>query len=147
MLDVTYEAVDDLPRGRLARIDEGRGRIRVLLDKTEPLADVIRQLNVEIEDLMAAGTWFQLWEDEIVSRATPGRPLGVRYVLLPQVPDGVGIAEDRGIVSVYINSQQTVEQFAAVMNPASDRFLAGGCWFQLHAGEIIDNSTEPMSQV
>jgi hypothetical protein len=33
------------------------------------------------------------------------------------------------------------------MNPATKKQLSGGRWFQLYAGEIIDNSPEPMSQV
>lgn len=147
MLDVTYEAVDDLPTGRLAQIDEDRGRVHVRLDRTEPLADIVRQLNIETEDLLAAGRWFQLYGGEIVSRATPDAPLRVRYILLPGAPDGVGIAEDKGIVSVYINPSQGIEEFAASMNPAIDGLLATGRWFQLYGGEIIDHSPESMSQV
>jgi hypothetical protein len=33
------------------------------------------------------------------------------------------------------------------MNPATTDFLAGGQWFQLYAGEIVDNGPEPMSKV
>ncbi|GGT85385.1 hypothetical protein [Streptomyces coeruleorubidus] len=147
MLDVAYEAVEDLPPGRLAKIDEDRGRIRVRLDKNEPLADVVRQLNIEIDEFMAAGHWFQLYGDEIVSRATPGCPLRIRYILKDDVPDGVGIGEGRGVVRVYIGAGQTVEQFAAAMNPVTKDQLDGGRWFQLFGGEIIDNSPPPMSHV
>lgn len=147
MLDVAYEAVNDLAPGRLARIDEDRGTIRVRIDKRAPLRDVVRQLNIEIDDLMASCTWFQLWEDEIVCGDTPGAPLRVRYLFHENVPHGVGLAEGKGIVRVYINPTLDTVQFATVMTEASKDFLAGGCWFQMYAGEIIDNSPGPMSQV
>jgi hypothetical protein len=143
MLHVTYEAVDDLEPGRLARIDEGRGRIRILLDRHELLKDVVRQLNVEINDLMSLARWFQLWEDEIVGRDTPGSPLRVVYLLHLEQPSGAIIHEKKGLVSVRIDPAMSVAQFAAAMNPASKLFLAGGRWFQLYAGEIIDIGPEP----
>ena len=147
MLDVAYEAVDDLAPGRLARIDEDRGRIRVRLDRTAPLAAVVRQLNIEISDLMASARWFQLWEDEIVSHNTPGHPLRIEYLLDMKVPHGAGVAEYKGTLRVYIDPVLTTPEFAAVMNPATKEHLAGGQWFQMYAGEIIDNSPEPLSQV
>src|SRR5436190_5114468 len=147
MLHVTYEATDELAPGRLARIDADRGRIRNLLDQSAPLVDVVRQLNIEIEDLMASCTWFQLWEDEIVCRDTPGAPLRVLYLFHDDVPHGVGIAEVKGIVRVYISPDLDTMRFATAMTEATKDFLAGGRWFQMYAGEIIDNSPEPMSQV
>jgi hypothetical protein len=146
MLDVTYEAVEDLAPGRLARIDEDRGTIRVRLDKNEPLAAVVRQLNVEIEQLLSSARWFQLWDDEIVSRDTPKCSLRIHYILHKEVPRGVGVAEGRGIVRVYINDRLTTREFAEAMTLATKDFLAGGCWFQLYAGEIIDNSPEPVTR-
>jgi hypothetical protein len=147
MLHVTYEATGELERGRLARIDADRGRTRVLLDRAAPLADVIRQLNIEIDDLMASCTWFQLWDSEIVSRNTPGAPLRIEYLLDGQEPHAAVVRERKGLVSVHIDPALTVTEFAAVMNPATEEFLAGGQWFQLHAGEIIDMSPGPMSHV
>jgi hypothetical protein len=149
MLDVAYEVVEDLPPGTLARIDEDRGRIRVRLDKVAPLADVVRQLNIEIDDLMASTRWFQLWDDEIVSGNTPDRPLRIDYLLRSWVsPDmGVGVTENKGIIRVYICPTLDTTDFAAWMNPATKKQLAAGHWFQLYAGEIIDNSPGPMSQV
>jgi hypothetical protein len=149
MLDVAYEAVVDLPPGRLAEINEDRGWIRVRVDKHEKLADVVRQLNIEIDRLMSSARWFQLWDTEIVSRDSPGRPLSVTYILCPQVPRemGVGVGESRGAVRVYICPELDVEAFAAAMNPAVQGFLEAGHWFQLYGGEIIDNSPEPMNQV
>jgi hypothetical protein len=147
MLDVTYEAVNDLPPGRLAKIDEDRGRIRVRLDENEPLADVVAQLNVEIDRLMRSARWFQLWGGEIVSRNTPDRPLRIEYLLEKREDYGAFIEERKGLVSVYIDPSLDTAGFAAAMNPATDRFLAAGCWFQLYGGEIIDIGPEPMSQV
>lgn len=146
MLDVAYEAVNDLAPGRLARIDEDRGTIRVRLDKKAPLADVVRQLNVEVDQLMSTSHWFQLWDDEIVSRDTPGRPLRIEYHLERKEADGVYMEERKGLVSVFIDPALRTVEFAAVMNPATEEHLAGGCWFQLYGGEIIDNSPEPMNQ-
>lgn len=149
MLDVAYEAVTDLPLGRLADIDEDRGRIRVRLDKLQPLADVVRQLNKEVNQLLSSARWFQLWRDEIVCSDTPGRPLRVEYVFRSWMPRdmGVGVAEDRGIVRVYVCPEITTLQFAVFMTEAAKKVLAGGHWFQLYGGEIIDNSPEPMSRI
>jgi hypothetical protein len=148
MLDVTYE-VEALEPGILAVIDEDRGKIRVRLDESARLADVVRKLNSEIDKLLSSSHWFQLWKDEIVCRDTPATSLRVEYVLHHKVPRdlGVGIAEDKGIVRVYICPEISTAQFAAFMNPATRDFLDGGQWFQLYGGEIIDNSPEPMSHI
>lgn len=143
MLDVTYEAVDDLAPGRLADIDEERGRVRVRLDRTAPLVDVVRELNIELDRLMRTAHWFQLWGDEIVSRDTPGRPLRVQYILERKAPLASWMEERKGLVSVYVDPDLDTAGFAASINPALRNFLDGGCWFQLYAGEIIDNSPEP----
>ncbi|MFD4547191.1 hypothetical protein [Streptomyces sp. NPDC058466] len=142
MLDVAYEAVDDLAPGRLARIDEDRGRIRVRLDRNAPLADVVRQLNIEIDQLMASARWFQLWKDEIVSHNTPGRPLRIDYLLEKREDGGAYVEERKGLLTVYIDPALNTEAFAAAMNPVTRQHLDGGQWFQMYAGEIIDNSPE-----
>jgi hypothetical protein len=147
MLDVTYEAVEDLPPGRLATIEEDRGKIRIKVDATEPLASVVRQLNVEIDRLLTSSDWFQLWGDEIVSRSTPVSPLRIEYVLHRLAPDTAIITEGKGCVRVHIDPALSTEAFAAVMNPATKDILAGGQWFQLYGGEIIDNSPEPITRV
>lgn len=147
MLKVAYEAVADLPPGRLARIDEDRGQIRVLLDRNVPLRDVVRQLNIEIGDLMRSARWFQLWDDEIVSHNTPGRPLRIEYLLEQRETAGTYVEERKGLLTVYIDPDLDTPAFAAAMNPVSKTHLDGGCWFQLYAGEIVDNSPGPMSQV
>lgn len=137
MLDVRYEAVDDLTPGRLARIDEDRATIRVRVDKSAPLAAVVQQLNVEIDEFLATSYWFQLWRKEIVSRGTPDCSLRVEYLLEKEDGHAVCVKERRGLVSVYIDPALTTEQFVAAMNPATQEHLAGGRWFQMYAGEII----------
>ena len=137
MLDVTYEAVNDLPQGRLAKIDEDRGCIRVRLDKREPLPEVVRRLNTEIDTLMSASHWFQLWRDEVVSRATPGSPLRIKYLLHRLVPGTAIALEGKGLVEVHIDPSLDTEQFAAAMNEVTKEQLDGGRWFQMYAGEII----------
>jgi hypothetical protein len=142
MLHVTYEAVEDLEPGRLARIDEDRGSVQVLLDKSQPLARVVPQLNVEIEKLMASAHWFQLWEDEIVGCSTPGAPLRIEYLLHQVVPGTAIVLEGKGCVRVHIDPVLDTEQFAAAMNPATKAQLDAGQWFQMYGGEIINNSPE-----
>jgi hypothetical protein len=147
MLQVTYEAVDDLEPGRIARIDEDRGAISVKVDKREPLSRVIKQLNVEMAQFLARADWYQLWRDEIVSRHTPNRPLRVEFILVPGFSESIAIGEGRGVVPIYVAAGMTTVQFAASMNPAVQDFLDSGRWFQLFAGEIIDHGPEPMSKV
>ncbi|MEH0417909.1 hypothetical protein [Streptomyces sp. B21-083] len=143
MLDVAYEAVEDLAPGRLAQIDEERGRIRIRLDRNAPLEDVVGRLNIEVDDLMRSARWFQLWKDDIVSCNSPGRPLRVEYLLECKEEDGAYVEERKGLLSVFIDPSLSVDEFAAVMNPVTEEHLAGGQWFQLYGGEIIDNSPEP----
>lgn len=145
MLHVTYEAVDMEP-GRLARIDEDRGKIEVLLDKSEPLTAVVRQLNIEIDTLLANLNWFQLWGDEIVSCATPKAPLRIKYLIQHEEADVAVVGERKGLVLVFIDPNLTTEEFAAAMNLGTAEFLARGRWFQLYGGYIIDNGPEPIKQ-
>lgn len=147
MLHVIYEAAEDLEPGRLARIDEDRGSVTIKVDKYAPLDAVIRQLNIEMADFLARADWYQLWGKEIASRHNPTAPLRVEYIFLPGAPDGVAIRESKGELHVYVEPEQTVVQFAAAANEAVRDLLAGGCWFQQFAGEIIDHSPEPAGRV
>lgn len=146
MLHVTYEAVD-LGPDRLAEIDEDRGRIQFRVSRSAPLKAVVRQLNVELDRFLLTSDWFQLWKDEIVSRDTPGCSLRAVYLLERDEPDGVSIRERRGIVRIRIDPGLTVAEFAAAMNAATAKFLAGGQWFQMYAGEIIDMTPEELTEV
>lgn len=147
MLDVAYEVVDDLSPGRLAKIDEDRGRIRIRLDKHAPLADVVNHLNTEVAQLIASARWFQLWRDEIVSHNTPDHPLRIEYLLEKEDGYAVCMKERKGLVRICIDPALRPAEFAAAMNPATKQQLAGGQWFQMYGGEIIDNSPEPVGQV
>lgn len=147
MLHVTYKAVDNLEPGRLAQIDEDRGKIQVLLDKSEPLTAVVRQLNIEIDTLLANLNWFQLWGDEIVSCATPKAPLRIKYLIQHEEEDVAVVGERKGLVLVFIDPNLTTKGFAMAMNRATKKFLASGRWFQLYGGEIVDNGRESMSKV
>lgn len=147
MLCVEYEATEDLHPGQLADIAEDRGHIRVRVDRSAPLAAVVRQLNVEIDRLLSTSHWFQLWKDEIISRGTPDCSLGVVYLLEREEPGGVVVRERRGLVRVLIDPALSTEEFAAAMNPATEEFLDGGQWFQLYAGEIIDMTPDSVSRV
>lgn len=148
MLHVTYEAVGDLPPGTMADIEEDRGRIRVRLDRDAPLVDVVQQLNVEVEQFLARSNWFQLWGREIVCRDSPGSSLRVVYRIDSRAPSlDVGMGEKKGLVTVYIPPALDTKRFAAAMNPAVEEFLAGGQWFQMYAGEIIDMTPEELTEV
>ncbi|MFJ7111734.1 hypothetical protein ACIQW4_00970 [Streptomyces albogriseolus] len=147
MLDVTYKAVDDLPGGKLVDIHEDRGRLCIRLAADQPFAAVIRELNLQVERLLNSGTWYQWWDGEIISCATPDRPLRIRYVFRDWVTDAVVIGEDRGLVTIYIDPSLDVERFAAAVTEAIRGALDGGQWFQLYAGEIIGHSPDSMSQV
>lgn len=147
-MQVMYQAVEDMEPGRLATIEEDRGEVLIRLDKTQPLKRVVWQLNIEMAQFLARANWFQLWGKEILSRHVPGAAFEVRFFLEPWYTETApGIAEGRGALHVYINPDTTTEQFAAGINPVVKDLLDGGCWFQLFAGEIIDHSAEPMSQV
>ncbi|MFF9240042.1 hypothetical protein ACF1AL_14580 [Streptomyces sp. NPDC014801] len=147
MLHVTYEAAEDLEPGRLARIEEDRGRLCVKLDKFAPLAAVLDQLNVEMAHFLERADWYQLWGSEIASRHNPKAPIRLEFIPLPGAPNGAAIFEELGTVHIYVEPTLNVEQFVAALNPAVKDFLASGCWFQLYAGEIIDHNPESMSQV
>jgi hypothetical protein len=149
MLQVTYHAVTDLPPGRLVQIDEDRGAIDVHLDKNAPLALVLAQLNREMDQFLERADWYQLWGEEIVSRHTPQSPIRLEFTLDPFVTGWgePGIFEGKGAVKIRVDPELDVERFVAAFNPAIEKLLDGGCWFQLYAGEIIDHSPEPMSQI
>lgn len=147
MLHVTYEAVDDLPPGRLVQIDEDGGRVDIRLDQREPLEDVVRQFNIEIHGMVRSARWFQLWDDEIVSWNTPAKPLRIEFLMERKERLGVVFAEDKGDLKAFVDPDIDVERFAAVMNILTAQHLSGGRWFQLYGGEIYDVGPEPMSRI
>lgn len=147
MLDITYEAVPDLTPGQVVDVTEDRGQLRVRLDQDAPLLCVLERLNVEIAELLATGHWFQLWRDEIISSATPGCPLCIRFIPLRLDDDPVVLFEGRGILKYYVDPGIDVRHFAASITRVVRSLLDGGQWFQMYAGEIIDHSPEPVIKV
>lgn len=147
MLDITYEAVNDLAPGQTVAIAEDRGKIRVRLDEDAPLHHVLDRLNTEMDKLLATGHWFQLWQDEIVSRSTPGTPIRIRYIPRRLSDDPVVLCEGKGILTYYVNPAVDVREFAAAITRVVKSLLDGGQWFQMYAGEIIDNSPEPAVRI
>lgn len=147
MLYVTYEAVADLPPGRLVHVDEDGGRVAIRLDRNAPLEEVVRQFNIEVDSMVRSARWFQLWDDEIVSCNTPQKPLRIEYILEKREYRGAVFEERKGDLKAFVDPDIDVARFAAVMNPLTAQHLSGGRWFQLYGGEIFDHASEPMSQV
>jgi len=147
MLHVSYEARTDLPPGRFVQINEDHGSVEILLDQNAPLADVVRQFNIEIDGMVRSGRWFQWWDEEIVSCNTPGKPLRIEFLLEKREHLGVAFEERKGDLKALVDPAIDVVRFAAVMNPLTAQHLSGGRWFQLYGGEIHDVAPEPMSQV
>lgn len=147
MLHVTYEAIADLPSGQPVHIDEGHGRVEIQFDRNAPLEDVVRQFNIEIDRMVRSASWFQLWEDEIVSCNSPRSPLRIEFLLEEREHNGVIFEERKGDLRAFIDPAIDVAHFAAVMNVLTGQHISGGRWFQLHGGEIHDVPPEPGSQV
>lgn len=147
MLHVTYEAVADLLPGELVHIDEDCGRVEIRFDRNAPLKDVVSQFNIEIDRMVRSACWFQLWDDEIVSCNSPGRPLRIEFLLEKREHRGVVFEERKGDLKAFADPAIDVARFAAVMNALTAKHIAGGRWFQLYGGEIHDVSPEPMSRV
>jgi hypothetical protein len=136
MLDVTYEA-EVLTDGRAAVLLEDRGHIAIRVDSEAPLSVVLLELNGEFARLLRKRTWFQVWEGEVISYASPGS-LRIIFILDRAEPDGIEMRETRGLVTVHVDPDLTPVELAAVMNPAVRQLLDAGRWFQLYAGEVID---------
>ncbi len=139
MLRVVYEATPHLRLGKLVEITESRGRITVKVQESADVHQFTSALNSALERFLANCTWFQIWRGRIISTNSPDSPLTVTY--LPDdridIRKCVEVRESCGLVQVHIYSAATAAQFVSVMNPATERFLAGGQWFQLWQGEII----------
>lgn len=146
MLTVTYEAVADLPPGRLVDINEDGGRVAIRLDRDALLADVVGQFNIEVDRMVRSACWFQLWDDEIVSCNTPSKPLRIDFTLEMKEQRGVVFEERKGDLTAFVDPDIDVARFAAVMNPLTAKHLSGGRWFQLYGGEIFDHASESIGQ-
>lgn len=139
MLRCVYEATPHLRLGHLVEIEEARGLITIKVQRDASVEEYTTALNAALERFLANCSWFQIWRGRIISANSPGSPLTVAYQ-----PDGhidvhqcVEVRESCGLVQVHVSSRATAAQFVRAMNPSSERFLAGGQWFQLWQGEII----------
>lgn len=139
MLRVVYRTVEDLAPGCLVDIDEDRGLLDVQLRRGADIDDVTRALNDKLESFLADCCWFQIWRGRIICADSPQSPLTVQYITDPDVDwrTCVQVREQGGSVRVHICPDATTERFAKVINPSTERFLAGGQWFQLWQGEIV----------
>jgi len=139
MLRVVYEATRDLDPGRIVEICESRGHISVKINPDAPAEQYTEALNATLKAFLANCGWFQIWRGQIISADSPESPLTVEYE-----PDDkidrvrcVEVRESCGLVKVHVSTSATTEEFVRALNPATERFLAGGQWFQLWHGEII----------
>jgi len=147
MLRVVYEHREDLAPGRDVDIIETRGRVDIRIRQDADVGDLIRALNSDLKEFVARCSWFQIWRGQIVSAASPENPLSVEYEADPAVDRRtcVQIRESRGMVRVHVYPHATTQEFVRAVNPAVERFLAGGQWFQLWEGEIVTMDSPPDS--
>lgn len=136
MLRVMYEVADDLAPGVIVDCYQGRGVVRIRVDRHATPEQFTRDLNRITEEVLA--NWFQLWRGEIVSIASPGSPLRVVYQVSEFSPAPlVEIRERKGAVVLSVAPTASVEEFVQALNPSLEELLAGGQWFQQWEGEIV----------
>lgn len=140
MLRVVYEAADDLKPGELVRAAEDRGIITIRIRRTIDARVYTRELTAELDRFLPTVEWFQLWKDEIVSPQSMDCPVRVVIETADDLSAGdvVEIREHKGLVNIRVDRDADVDRFVAALNPAIEKFLAGGQWFQHWRGEIVD---------
>ncbi|MEU5772613.1 hypothetical protein ABZ819_04825 [Streptomyces venezuelae] len=143
MLSVIYELVPSTTTGRLAHYSEARGAVRVEVVDGHHAPDLLPDLNQGMQELLDGSRWFQLWRKDIIGRSGgTDCSLDVRFRLVDLDPgDYVQILEVKGLVIIGVERTATAAQFVQAINPAIVHFLAGGQWFQVFAGEIVDMSS------
>jgi hypothetical protein len=139
MLHVVYEATRDLRPGVTAEVRESRGRISIRVDRDAPAEQFAKALSAALATFLANCGWFQIWRGQIISVDSPEHPLAIEYEADDKIDRFrcVEIRESCGLVKIHVSSRATTEEFVRALNPATERFLAGGQWFQLWHGEII----------
>jgi hypothetical protein len=139
MLRVVYESTSHLRLGQLVEIAESRGRITVKIREGADVEEYTTALNAALKRFLANCSWFQIWRGRIISANSPDSPLTVTYQPDDQIDlrKCVEVRESCGLVVVHVASSATAAQFVRAINPPTERFLAGGQWFQLWQGEII----------
>lgn len=139
MLRVVYEASEALEPHQLVTVTETRGMVSIKLRAGTMASQYLDPLNAALAQFVGECGWFQIWRGQIISADSPDSPLTVRYVSDPDVDliTCVQIREHRGLVRLHVCPDATSEQLVRALNPAVERFLAGGQWFQLWQGEIV----------
>ncbi|WP_405964771.1 hypothetical protein OG713_34545 [Streptomyces sp. NBC_00723] len=145
MLRVVYEATTDLEASRDVQVEEARGRVTIKLRAGTRAEDYVSPLNAALAHFVGQCGWFQIWRGQIISADSPDSPLTVQYEADPDVDiiQCVQIRERRGVVRLHVSPEATAECLVHALNPAIEKFLAGGQWFQLWQGEIITMDTPP----
>ena len=133
MLRVVYEATTELASDQVVAIEEARGLVTIKLRAGATADDYISPLNRELAAFVGRCGWFQIWRGQIISANSPESPLVVQYEADPDVDavQGVQIRELRGTVRLHVCPSLLAEDIVRSLNPAIERFLAGGQWFQL----------------
>lgn len=139
MLRVVYEATTDLAPDALAEITETRGRVTVKIRQGTRATEYIDPLNAALAAFVNGCSWFQIWRGQIISANSSDSPLTVQYEADPDVDllSCVQIREQQGAVRLHVCPEARAEHLVRAVNPAIERFLAGGQWFQLWQGEIV----------
>ncbi|WP_409469137.1 hypothetical protein [Streptomyces sp. HC307] len=124
---------------QIVDITESRGQVRVNIQRDSGADEYTAALTVALKRFLANCNWFQIWRGRIISANSPDSPLTVTYQADDQIDlrKCVEVRESCGLVVVHVASSATADQFAKAMNPSTERFLAGGQWFQLWQGEIV----------
>lgn len=139
MLRVVYTVTSDLESGRTVTLDESRGRVDIKVRAHALPQDFVPALNAALARFVGECGWFQIWRGQIISADSPDSPLNVQYVIDSDVSLRalVQIREDRGEVRLHVHPQAPIDLLVRFLNPAIEKFLAGGQWFQLWEGEIV----------
>lgn len=137
MLRVVYQAADLAP-GVLSDWREDRGLVEIRVARGLEPVDFIPSLNETLLDFVNTAQWYQLWEGEVVSAASPKSPLRVTFELSsPSLEAPVEIREHKGHVALLVHPVTSTGMFLGTLNRSIEEFLAGGQWFQLWHGEIV----------
>jgi hypothetical protein len=70
-LTVQYEADASVDPAQGVQIRELKGVVRLHVCPDLKAEDIVRSLNPAIEQFLAGGQWFQLWDGEIVTMESP----------------------------------------------------------------------------
>jgi hypothetical protein len=137
MLRVVYKTADLAP-GILSDWREDRGFVEIRIARGLEPVDFIPSLNETLLDFVTTAQWFQIWEGEVVSAASPLSPLRVTFELSPlKLEAPVEIREHKGYVALLVHPLTSTGMFIGTLNRSIEEFLAGGQWFQLWHGEIV----------